>query len=117
MANVILPWVYTSDRGLSYVTGVETEVAAQLDGAGPALKIGGRQATVADGFPPLPGSVKPRRAYLKNAAGKGRYITVMEPTAALASVGETLNIEDSDGASTAFTVRHILAERFGRSRV
>ena len=117
MANVILPWVYVDDVGTSYITGIETEVAAQLDGAGPDLMIGSRLATSADPFQPLPSSVKPRRVYAKNPAGVGRTVTCMSPTAALYVKGATINIEDSDGASTVFTVRELLPERFGRSRV
>lgn len=115
MANTIVPWVYTADNGRDYVTGINSEVSAQLNVATP--KIGGATAVGATTDGPLPSSVKPRRAYLKNAAGKGRYVTVMEPGAYIATVGNTLDIEDSDGASSTYTVRKVLGEDFGRSRV
>lgn len=116
MANDIVPWVYVGDDARSYVTGINSEITTQLNG-GSDPKIGSRAAVVADAFPPLPSSVKPRRAYLKNAAGKGRTVTVMEPTADLALIGTTLSIEDSDGSASTYTVRRVHAENFGRSRI
>jgi hypothetical protein len=118
MANQIVGWVYTADDGRDYITGINSEVGAQLNGATPAVAlIGGRAATSADPYPPLPSSVKPRRVYLKNAAKKGRTVTVMTPTADLATIGAAIDLEDSDGASTTFTVRKLHSETFGRSRV
>jgi hypothetical protein len=118
MANTIVGWIYTADDGRNYITGINSEVGAQLNGATPAVAlIGGRAATSADPYPPLPSSVKPRRAYLKNAAKKGRTVTVMSPTADLLTIGASLTLEDSDGASSTFNVRRVHAEEFGRSRV
>lgn len=118
MANTIGPWKYRGDDGRDYVTGINTEVSAQMAGTDPDVpKIGGRAATSADAFPPLPSSVRPRRVFLKNPAGKGRYITMMDPDSWIGTVGRTLAIEDSDGASTTYTVRRLHGEKFGRSRV
>jgi hypothetical protein len=119
VANDIVPWVYTDDRGREYVTGINGEVAAQETGDPAEPIIGGRAPSGADLLlPPLPRSVKPRRAYLKNPAGKGRTVTVMAPDAPLAGVTPpTLSIEDSDGAATTYSRRKLLTEDFGRSRV
>jgi hypothetical protein len=119
MANDIVPWVYASDFGDEYVTGINSEVAAQQSGDPLEAIIGGRAPAGADlTLPPLPSSVKPRRAYMKNPAGNGRYITVMSADAPLASAAPpTLNIEDSDGASTVYSRRKLVGENFGRSRV
>lgn len=118
MANTIVPWVYTADNGRDYVIGVNSEITTQLHGGDPdGPKIGGATAVGATTDGPLPSSVKPRRVYLKNPAGNGRYLTVMEPDAWLLTTGRTINIEDSDGASTTYTVRRVHGENFGRSRV
>jgi hypothetical protein len=119
MANTIAAWVYTDRLNRNYITGVNSEVAAQDDGGSPAVPlIGGRAATSADSYPPLPSSVKPRRVHLKNTAKKSRYLTVMSADAPLASsTPPTIDIEDSDGAASTYTVRKLLPEDFGRSRV
>ena len=118
MANQIVGWQYTADNGRDYVTGLNSEVGAQNNGASPAVAlVGNRQATSADPWPPLPSSVRPRRAYLKNATGKGRTVTLMTPDAPLATIGATISLEDSDGVASTYTVRKIHAENFGRSRV
>lgn len=116
MANIITPWHYTANDGTVYVTGINGEVASQL-GAASLPKIGGTVATASSTALPLPSSVKPRRAYLKNALGVGRYVTIMTQTAELNTPGTTLNLEDSDGVETVFTVRKVHAEDFGRSRI
>jgi hypothetical protein len=41
----------------------------------------------------------------------------MEPDPWLRQVGREINLEDSDGVQTTFTVRKIHEENFGRSRV
>ncbi len=119
MANDIVPWVYTSDFGDQYITGINGEVAAQQSGEPLEAIIGGNAPSGAElDLPPLPSSVKPRRAYMKNPAGKGRYVTIMSPTAPLASAAPpTLSLEDSDGAATVYKRRKVLGEDFGRSRV
>lgn len=119
MANTIGAWVYTDRLGRNYITGINTEVSAQDDGGSPAVPlIGGRAATSADNFPPLPSSVKPRRVRLKNAAKKSRTVTVMTADAPLASsTPPTLSLEDSDGSATTYTVRKLIEEDFGRLRV
>jgi len=119
MANVITPWVYRSNNGREYVTGVDSEVAAQLTGPGGDPRIGGRAAQrgVATGDGPLPSSVKRRRAYVKNAAGKGRYVTIMEPGAYLETVGNIIHLEDSDGVGSDYEVVKVMGEDFGRSRI
>jgi hypothetical protein len=119
MANIIGPWVYRGDDGRDYITGVDTEVSAQQHGGDPnGPKIGGRAATSNDAFPPLPSSVRPRRVYAKNPAGKGRYVTVMSPDAWLyEATGRVITLEDSDGVGTVFTTRKFVPETFGRSRV
>ena len=117
--NSIVPWVYTDDLGNQYITGINSEVAAQETGDPAEAIIGGNAPSGAElSLPPLPSSVKPRRAYMKNPAGRGRYITVMSPDAPLASATPpTLNVEDSDGVSTVYTRRRLVGEFLGRSRV
>lgn len=119
MANDIVPWVYTSDFGDEYITGINAEVSAQQSGDPLEAIIGGRAPAGADlSLPPLPSSVKPRRAYMKNPAGNGRYVPVMDPTAPLAGAAPpTLSLEDSDAVATVYTRRKLVAETFGRSRV
>lgn len=119
MANDIVPWVYTSDFGDQYITGINSEVSAQETGDPLEPIIGGNAPSGAELLlPPLPSSVKPRRAYMKNPAGNGRYVTVMAPDAPLAgATPPTVSLEDSDGAATTYSRRKLIAEDFGRSRV
>lgn len=119
MANDIIPWVYESDLGDEYIRGVNSELTTQETGDPLEPVVGGRAPSGADLLlPPLPSSVKPRRAYMKNPAGKGRYITVFSPTAPLAGTAPpTLSVEDSDGAATTYSRRKLIGEDFGRSRV
>lgn len=118
MANVIGPWVYTDDYARTYITGVNTDISAQDNGGAPAVPlIGGRAATAADAFPPLPSSVKPRRVECRSATKKVRYVILAEPTAPLATLGTVISIEDSDGAASDFTSRKVLPERLGANRV
>jgi hypothetical protein len=117
MANTITPVVYTDDKGRDYVYGMDSEVFAQV-GASTNPKVGGAAATSAQNNPPLPSSVKPRRVYMKNPAGNGRYVVCLEPTADLFTGVETsITLEDSDGVQTVYTRRKAHAEDFGRSRV
>lgn len=117
MANTISPVRYTGDDGRVYTYGMDSEIFAQ-QGVALTPKVGGSAAVSGDTNPPLPSSVRPRQVFMKNAAGKGRYVVCLEPTADLyTGVETTLNIEDSDGVATAFTRRHTVAERFGRSRI
>jgi hypothetical protein len=119
VANDIVPWVYTDNKGRGYITGINSEVAAQETGDPLEPIIGGNAPSGAElEYPPLPSSVKPRRAYMKNPAGKGRTVTIMSKTAPLTDDDPpTLSLEDSDGAATVYTVRKLLPEDFGRSRV
>lgn len=118
MANVIVPVSYQSNNGLEFQVGVNSEIAAQLDvDDAPKIGLGGGSATVA--LLPLPSSVKPRRVYMKNPAGKGRYVIVTNRLASLwLTDAETLNIEDSDGTPTVYTkvAGGERNERFGRTR-
>lgn len=117
MPNVITPVVYTDDRNRDYVYGMDSEVFAQA-GASTNPKVGGQAATLAQGNPPLPSSVRARRVYMKNPAGIGRTIVCLEPSSELfTGVETTLNLEDSDGTATVFTRIRAHSEDFGRSRV
>lgn len=120
MANTIIAVSYQSSTGQEFQVGVNAEVAAQMAGTDPdAPKIGTGGGSATAGLPPLPSSVKPRRVYMKNPAGKGRYVIVTNTAAYLWTTnGATLNLEDSDGASTVYTkvANGERNERFGRSR-
>ena len=113
MANVILTYVYVSDKGNRYRVGVNSEVALQLSGA--TSKIG---ATLWDGTEALdgmPGNMRPRQVRVINPAGKVRYVPCLVVDSPLfnpahADATNTITLEDSDGASTVYTKDGSLSE-------
>lgn len=112
--NQIIRAGYTSDNGNLYVTGLDSEVAAQLDGLA-ASKVGYAGNPPA-GTDPLPRQMRPRRAVMFNPAGRRREVIILSPAAPLATIGETLNLEDSDGAATVYTVDQVKSETSRRRR-
>lgn len=117
MATVdIIPVKYVDDYGNEFQMGLDSALYNQatvaltsdLGGPIPAVGVAGLQA--------LPSSVIPRRIYMKNAAGKGRYVPVLTPTArAATTAGQTLDIEDSGDNSTEYTrVGAVRGEYFGK---
>lgn len=117
MANVIKAVQYTDDKGRVYVTGMDSEVFAQMDTPATSHKVGGDVALANDPNPPLPASVRPRRLRMGSLAGKVRYVTILSPSSPLWLGDETqLTIEDSDGAATVYTAEQQVSEHFGRKR-
>lgn len=114
MANQIIRAGYTADNGDVFVVGVNSEVAAQLDALSASLI--GYSGNPAVGLNPLPRQMRPRRAVLFNAAGNRREVILLTPTAPLATIGATINLEDSDGASSAYTVDQVKSESARRRR-
>ena len=112
----IIPAVYTDDNARNYVVGVNAAYYNQ-EAAEDVSKLGGPIPPVNfAALPPLPSSVKPRRAYLKNPAGKGRYVICLTPASALyATPGTTLDLEDSNNTPTTYTRKKTKPEDFGRS--
>lgn len=113
----IVPALYTSDYGVDFQVGVDAALLAQ-ESATDVAKIGGDSApTIPAGTPPLPASVKPRRAYMKDpATGYARTVIVLTPDAALATNGAT-TIQREDSNNVAHTLQRVkmLSEDFGRT--
>ena len=115
MANQIIRAEYTSDNGTSLTVGINSELLTQL-GAGDLVKLGYSDAGTV-GMLPLPRQMKPRRVVLYNPAGKRREIICFTAAAPLfTGVETTLDIEDSDGASTTYTRDSARAEQVRKRR-
>lgn len=111
----IVPALYTSDYGVDFQVGVNSAYLLQESETGISKLGGDSTPTIPAGTPPLPSSVKPRRAYMKNAAGKGRYVIVLTPDAALVTEpATTMSLEDSNNVATTFSRIKILGEDFGK---
>lgn len=111
----IIPVKYTDDYGNDFQMGVDAALYNQ-EATMDVSKLGGPiPATGVDALQALPSSVIPRRVYMKNPAGKGRYVPVLTPTGYLTTAGGTLSIEDSNNAATTFTrVGAVRGEYFGK---
>lgn len=110
MANTIKAYIYTDNQGVQHVYGVNQEIFTQ-QGVALTPKIGGAVYTGAPKLASFPRNWRTRKARLVNPAGKVRYITCLTPNADLfTGVETTLNIEDSDGTSTVYTVNGTLGE-------
>lgn len=116
MANRIIAAQYTSDAGNEYVVGVNEEVFDQPNAGATGSILGGSTALPSEPLDPLPRQMKPRRVVAFNPAGKRREIICLTPTAELYAVGATVTLEDSDGASTVYTVSALKAEQSRRRR-
>jgi hypothetical protein len=117
MANDIQAVVYTDNFGHEYLTGMNAEVVSQLTGAGGSpAKVGGRVAAGADfTLPPLPRQMRPRQVQFTSAGLRPRYIVALSNDAAIwTEAAPTLNIEDSDGLSAAYTKHGTLGEAVRR---
>lgn len=113
--NQIIRRRYLSDTGVYFTVGVNSELTVQTSGDPAVAKIGDAGAgTVAD--PPFPRQGMPRRVVAFNPAGRRREIVCLTPTASLYAVGQTIDVEDSDGASTTYTVDALKPESFRKRR-
>ena len=115
MANQILARRYTANNGNFFTVGVDSEVALQDDGEEPPVLLIGGAAAVA-GDLPLPSQMSPRRAICFNAAGKRREVIALTPGALIMTVGTEITLEDSDGASSVYTVDQTRSESYRRRR-
>lgn len=113
MANNMKAYVYTSDRGVDYKIKLNSEVAEQLDGDDDSL-IGAVSAATLN-LDPMPRNMRPRGVRLAGSGGKHRTIIVCTPDAPIFGLTPpTIAIEDSDGASTTYSV---VGKVYERSRV
>jgi len=111
--NSIVKAKYVAENGTELVVGQNAEVLAQVDGG--AVPITG-YSLPAVGTLPLPRQLRPRRAILFNPAGKRREVICLTNTCPMwVGTTITLNIEDSDGASTVYT-RDQLRQESWRAR-
>lgn len=116
MANQIIRAKYVSDNGTELVVGIDSEVAAQTGTTDPAVSLIGYAAAGA-GLLPLPRQMKPRRVVAYNPAGKRREVICLTDTAPLWTGDQTvIPLEDSDGASTNYTVDQKKPESFRARR-
>jgi hypothetical protein len=114
MANRIVAVQYTSGAGNAFVTGMNEEVWDQETATPGEHLVGGSVALPTEALDPLPRQLKPRRAVLRNAAGVTREIICLTSNAPLLTIGTTIDLEDSDGASTEFTTVATKAESYRR---
>lgn len=113
--NQIIRAEYLADSGNSYTVGINSEVAALLDGAGPDTLIGYTDSGTV-GMDPLPRQMKPRRVTVVNPAGVAREVICLSPTAPLwTGTATQITLEDSDGVATVYTVQRRHAE-YARKR-
>jgi hypothetical protein len=114
MANQIIRALYVSNNGTNFAVGVNAEVASLIDGAAASL-IG--YAAAPAGLLPLPRQMKPRRAVVFNAAGRRREVILLSSSAPLATgTSTTIALEDSDGASSVYTVDEVKNESARKRR-
>lgn len=114
MANRIIAVQYTSDAGNQFVVGMNEEVWDQETATPDEHKVGGSLALTSEALDPLPLQMRPRQVKAVNPAGKVRYVTCLTSTAPLFAVGQTITLEDSDGASSVYTVQAKIEQRFRR---
>lgn len=107
MAAKSYAWVYTDDNGKDYLIKVKKEIADQKTGG--ALNqplIGGRAAVAADALESVPNGIRPRVAYVSNAAGVARAVICMEADAPLFK--GVLRAGDNGGTATTIQLRDTL---------
>ena len=115
MGNQIIRAEYLSDSGVSFTVGVNSELTTQTIGDPAESKIGYTDSGTVS-MPPLPRQMKPRAVVAYNPAGKSRTIICLSPDAPLYAVGQTIDVEDSDGASTTYTVDRLRPETARKRR-
>jgi hypothetical protein len=88
-----IAWTYTADDGNTYRVAAQKAMTDQS-------KLGGSAAagTLAE----KPSAIKMRRVTVSNASGQSRVLPCYEPTAPIATAGETVNA-NWGGDSRAFT--------------
>lgn len=114
MPNRIVAAQYTSNAGNQFVVGLNEEVFDQETAVPGERKVGGSPALTSEALDPLPRQMRPRRVVAVNPAGIVREVICLTQTAPLYAVGQTINLEDSDGAQTVFTVQKLKAEEYRR---
>lgn len=100
-------WVYTDSSGRNWLRRADVFITGQQVGGGDTTPlVGGRAATSADGFPPLPRGWRPRVALGVHAAdGSTRPIVVYDEAAPLwGALGGTINVRDGGGTSVSMVV-------------
>lgn len=113
MANTIQAVIYTSDTGKQYVTGMDSEVFAQV-GASTNPKVGGADYTGTPALDSLPRG-RPRKVYLQSPGKRPRYLVCLSPDSDLfTGVETTITLEDSDGSSATWTRKGLLNEKIRR---
>lgn len=113
----IIPVLYVADNTYEFQVGVDAAVYNQ-EADDDVSKLGGPIPAVSvAGLPALPSSVKPRRQYVKNPAGKGRYVICLTPDAYIGNQAlGTISLEDSNNVPTTFTrEKGMLGEDFGKT--
>lgn len=114
--NQIIRAEYLGDSGNSYTVGINSEVAALLGGDPAVSPIGYTDAGTV-GMDPLPRQMKPRRVTVVNPAGIARQVICLSPTAPLWTGSQTtIQLEDSDGNATVYTVQKRHAESARKRR-
>lgn len=116
MANRIVAVQYTSGAGNQFVTGLNEEVWDQETAVPGEHKVGGSVALPSEALDPLPHQMKPRRVVATNPAGVDREVICLTSNAPLYAIGQTINLEDSDGVQTVFTVTKLKAEEYRRRK-
>jgi hypothetical protein len=113
----IKPAIYVSDKGIEFQVGVNGAYLAQESAAGISKLGGDSTPTITGAMHPLPSSVKPRRAYMKDSAtGYARTIIVLTPDSVLATDPDAqLTFEDSNNVTHTLGVVKVLGEDFGRT--
>lgn len=114
MANKIFSVLYTSNSGADLRTGLDSEIF--LQGGVGTPKVGGFLAAASGNEPQLSGTMKPRRALMVSDDGKRREIILLTANAPLATLGSTLQIEDSDGVADTYYNLEVRPESFRRRR-
>lgn len=112
----IIPVKYVDDYGNNFQMGLDATLYNQATVAGTSDLGGPIPPTGVTGLQALPSSVIPRRIFMKNPAGKGRYVPVLTPTArAATTAAQELSIEDSADTPSTFTrVGAVRGEYFGK---
>jgi hypothetical protein len=113
--NQIIRRRYVSDNGTNFTIGVNSELTTQTAGDPAVAKIGDAGAGLTSD-PPFPVQGQPRSVVAYNPAGRSRTIVCLTADASLYAVGQTIDVEDSDGASTTYTVDRLLPERLRKRR-
>jgi hypothetical protein len=102
-------WTYTDDQGVDHEYAVAKYISDQ-ENVGNEVLVGGEAAIAT--LNPIPKGMKPRKAYVVNAAGVKRQVVCFTADAPLfATMGTSINLKDGGGVETAFTSQSTCGER------